>query len=417
MRRQGALLAAIALGLALLPGAAVGHSGLVLRGYGTAVVDGTFSVGEWEPAGRHDFEVALPAELGGGTVSASLYVMNDAQNLYIGFRIDSASTAGTTSFFGNFDNNHSGTIYNEEGDDVMAFERSHGTVAFSDNFIHLVGNGFCQCTDTDYGGTDELSGGYTRDGNASYYELSHPLDTGDDAHDFSLGPGRRMSIGFDHGACGPTQCVNTQFPPRGLAGAPADLVIVSTDRTPPDTQIASGPAEGSISRPGNFDFMFTGTDAGIPPETLIYECKLGDHPYEPCPSPHRVLFADEGTNILSVRALDDWDLADPTPATRTWRVDGVGPTRPKVAGPRVTRSQRPTFRFSATDAVTPRREIRYRCSFDRTRLHVCGTRYRQRLRRGRHILRVRALDSLGNQSATATVRVVVKPRRRLAAGR
>ena len=294
----------------------------------------------------------------------------------------------------------------------MAFERSHATVDFSDDFIHLVGNGFCQCPDTDYGGTDELSGAYTRDSNASFYELSHPLNTGDDAHDFSVGPGRRMSIGFDHGVCGPTQCVNTQVPPRGVSGWPGDLAIVSTDRTPPETQITSGPAEGSISRPGNFEFTFTGTDAGVSPETLIYECKLGDHPYEPCPSPHRVLFADEGTNTFSVRALDDWDLADPTPSTRTWRVDGVGPTRPKVAGPRVTRSQRPTFRFSATDAITPRSKIRYRCSFDRTRLHACGARYRQRLRRGRHTLRVRALDRLGNQSATATVRVVVKRPRR-----
>lgn len=410
--RRWALATLTALSLMAIPGAAVGHSGLVLRGYGSAVIDGVFGAGEWEPAGRHDFEAALPVELGGGTVSASLYFMNDAQNLYVGLRVGSASTAGTTSFFGSFDNNHSGGVYNEEGDEVMAFERSQGTVAFSDDFIHLVGNGFCWCVDTEYGGADELSGSYTKDSNASYYELSHPLNTGDDAHDFSVGPGRRMSIGFDHVACGPTQCANTQVPPRGVAGAPGDLAIVSTDRTPPDTQITSGPAEGSISRPGNFDFTFTGTDAGVPPETLIYECRLGDHPYEPCPSPHRVLFANEGTNTLSVRALDDWDLADPTPSVRTWRVDGVGPTRPKVAGPRVTRSQRPRFRFSATDAVTPRSKIRYRCAFDRARLHSCSASYRQRLRIGRHILRVTARDSLNNQSEQTTVRVLVKRPRR-----
>ena len=407
--RGVATTAAIALGIVALPGASVAHSGLVLRGYGTSTVDGTFSPGEWDAAGLHEFSAPLPAELGGGTILGTLYVMNDAQNLYVALRMASPSTAGTTSFLGAFDNNHSGTLY-KQGDEVMVFERSGATTSFSDSFINVVPNGFCWCKDTDYGGTDEQAGGYARDSGASYYEISHPLDTADDPHDFSLGPGRRMSLEIAYITCGFTQCASVQIPPRGVGRWPGDLAIVSTDHTPPETQIVSGPAEDSISRPGEFVFTFSGTDAGIPPETLIYECKLDDRPYEPCASPYRVLFADEGTNIFSVRALDDWDLADPTPSVRSWRVDGTGPTRPKVVGPRVTRSRSPIYRFSATDAVSSPSEIRFRCSFDSARLHACGARYRQRLRRGRHVLRVRALDVLGNASQIATVRVLVKKR-------
>ncbi|MEK6274903.1 MAG: hypothetical protein AABM30_06130 [Actinomycetota bacterium] len=404
-----AALAAVVVAVLVMPGAAAAHSGIVLRGYGTATVDGVPAAGEWDAAGRHDFNAPLPAELGGGTIPATVYVMNDGQKLYVALRVASASTAGTTSFLGAFDNNHSGTLY-EQGDEVMIFERSGPATSFQDGFISPIPNGFCWCIDTAYGGTDEQSGGYTRDAGASYYELSHPLDTADDSHDFSVGPGRRLSVGFDYVTCGFTQCAVVQFPPRGTAGAPGDVAIVSTDHTSPETQITSGPAEGSISTPSNFEFTFAGTDAGIPPDTLIYECKLGDHPYEPCPSPYRVLFADEGTNMLSVRALDDWDLADPTPAVRSWRVDGTGPTRPRVVGPRVTRSRSPVYRFSATDAVSRANEIRFRCSFDSARLHSCPARYHQRLRRGRHKLRVRAVDAVGNAGPLATVRVLGKKR-------
>src|SRR5262245_59514608 len=117
---RAALAVVAAAVLLLVPGAAVAHSGLSLRGYGTAVVDGVFGPAEWDAAGRYDFNAPLPAELGGGTIPASVYVMNDAQNLYVAFRVASASTAGTTSFFGAFDNNHSGTLY-EQGDGAMIF--------------------------------------------------------------------------------------------------------------------------------------------------------------------------------------------------------------------------------------------------------------------------------------------------------
>jgi hypothetical protein len=396
----------VALSILVLPGAAVGHSGLVLRGYGTPVVDGTLSAGEWDAAGRFDFNANLPPDLGGGTVPATLYLMNDAQSLYVGLKVDNPSTAGTSSFLATFNNDHSTGGAEQEGDEVMEFERSGTGGVFQDNFIHRTTSGFCLCKDTDYGGTSEGAGKYTKDAVSSFYELSHPLDTGDNAHDFSVGFGSRVGLDFYFIHC-VLQCAGTRFPPI-VSGGLADLVVVSTGgTTPPDTQITGGPAEGSLSRPGDFNFTFTGTDDAVSADRLTYECKLDDGAFAACTTPHRT-FGAHGSHTLSVRAIDDWDLVDATPAERRWRADGVGPTRPRVVGPRVTRSRAPAFRFSATDAVTPRRQIRYRCAFDRPRLHACSARYRQRLRRGRHVLRVKALDSLGNESGVTRVRVRVK---------
>jgi hypothetical protein len=399
------LASVVLLSLVAAPGA-VAHSGLVLRGYGTPTIDGVIGAGEWQSTGRFDAPVALPPELGGGTVPATLYLMNDTQNLYIALMVGTASIIGDNSFLGAFDNDHNGTLY-EQGHESLEFRRTGGTAQFLDGFIQRLPNGYCWCWDVDYGGTSEITGAYTRDSGASYYELAHPLDTADDGHDFSMRLGRRAGLAFDYIHCVATQCAFTRMPPYA-SGNPPDVSIVSNDHTPPDTQLTSGPQEGSIVAPADFDFAFTGSDAAISPETLLYECKLDAGAYEPCTSSHRLDFVDDGSHTFSVRALDDWDLADPTPAERHWSVDGESPARPRVIGPRVTRSRTPTYRFAATDAVAPVNRLRYRCAFDRTRLHACRARYRQRLSRGRHMLRVRALDTLGNTSGLTTVHVVVK---------
>ena len=68
-------------------GAAQASDGLTLRGYGTAVVDGVLSPNEWERAGHFDFQANLAPAEGGGTVPATLLVMNDSTNLYLALRV------------------------------------------------------------------------------------------------------------------------------------------------------------------------------------------------------------------------------------------------------------------------------------------------------------------------------------------
>lgn len=88
-------------------------------------------------------------------------------------------------------------------------------------------------------------------------------------------------------------------------------------------------------------------------------------------------------------ALLTADLALPAPAA------------PAVVGPRRTADPTPTYRFVASGDG-----VRFRCSFDRPRLHRCRSPFTQRLRRGGHVLRVQALDRAGRHSRVR--RVVVR---------
>jgi virginiamycin B lyase len=88
----------------------------------------------------------------------------------------------------------------------------------------------------------------------------------------------------------------------------------------------------------------------------------------------------------------------------------VGPSAPRVLGPRRTSDRTPTFRFVSHEAGLPSRAIRFRCAVDRTSLHRCPSRYTPTLRLGRHTLRVRAADPRGRTSRTTVARVsVVRP--------
>ncbi|MGE5172868.1 MAG: hypothetical protein ACM3MD_03470, partial [Betaproteobacteria bacterium] len=49
--------------------------GLNLSGYGTATINGTMDAGEWDHAGKFDFQANVPPSDGGGTTPATLYVM------------------------------------------------------------------------------------------------------------------------------------------------------------------------------------------------------------------------------------------------------------------------------------------------------------------------------------------------------
>ncbi len=89
------------------------------------------------------------------------------------------------------------------------------------------------------------------------------------------------------------------------------------------------------------------------------------------------------------------------------RPDRTPPLRPTVRGPRETFQQAPVYRFSSRDSRTPRTKIRYRCSFDSSRLHRCSARYRTVLTFRPHLLRVQAVDAAGNRSRITKIVVVI----------
>lgn len=390
------LTALVAILCVFAPGGATGADGFSLRGYGTASVDGVLTPGEWDSAGRYDFMAnRAPAE-GEGTVPATLYVMNDAVNLYLALRVSVASL-GNSVFDVQFAGLEPHSIL-EDGNDVLRTSPS----SFEDLHLHFTPPYYYPwLADEADGGTIDGTGVARTHGEFSVFEVAHPLDSADDRHDFSITLPRRMRFvaSFQHCL---DSCVGTFMPSSGFG----EIVAVSGTHVPPDTRITGGPRNGAEVRDEK-TFEFTGTDDVASPPELTFECKVDAEDWSACESPGGGVVED-GWHTLRVRALDDMLNADPTPAIRRWRIDTKAPSRPRAAGPRLARTDSPEYRFSSTDPGTPRRRIRFRCAFDTKRLHVCTSAYRRHLPQGRHVLRVRAVDPAGNESGTTTVRIVLR---------
>ena len=371
-----------------------------MRGFGTAVIDANPAPGEWDSAGRYQVSVNRHAAEGGGAVPATLYVMNDRTNLYIAFRVANA-TVGSSVFRVEFDNEHRAPRTPAVGDDAVDLT----DFGFRDRFFRQSSpNTYTWSDDSSYGGSEDgagLDGDHT---GFSFYELRHPLDSADNAHDLSLRYAARVGFDlfFQH-------CITNNgcaAPTRVEAG---DIVALSGSRIPPDTTISAGPVEGSISADSAPVVEFAGTDDVLRPPELTFECKVNDGAWRACTSPDDQLpELDDGRNTYFVRAVDEMSNADPSPAQRTWIVDTTGPSKPRVRGPRTARTSRPVYGFTARDAITSARRIRFKCAFDSKRLHRCAARYRQSLRPGRHTLTLRAVDSVGNSSPKTTIRITVK---------
>jgi len=90
----------------------------------------------------------------------------------------------------------------------------------------------------------------------------------------------------------------------------------------PQTTITAGPAEGEFVQDTNATYEFTATELpGSPP----FECRLDGQGFEPCSSPRALTNLGQGLHTFEVRAIDAEGDADPSPATRSWVVDTVGP--------------------------------------------------------------------------------------------
>lgn len=384
----------------LIPSSATAVNSQVLRGFGTATLDGVLGAGEWDAAGRADFTVNRLSSEGGGTVPATIYVMNDAVNLYLGLKVTGA-TVGRSELEIQFGSS------GQEGADNLYVSRAGD---FADRFVHQIAPSTWQAVpDTDYGGTTDGGEWEADAAGYSFYEFSHPLNDGDDAHDFSLQVSQRLAFNVVFMHCIANTCASrSYFPP--VRGMDADLVVVSGSRVPPDTQLTAGPGEGTMTAELELQFAFTGSDDVLQPSQLTFECKTDDDPWRECTSPLSVSPRD-GRHTFSVRAFDEMLNVDQSPAQRTLTVDTTGPSKPIIRGPRSVRTgKRVVLRFSASDELA--RGVRFRCAFGSARLRNCPAVLRRKLRPGRHIVRVRALDRLGNQSELSTFRVRVKRTRR-----
>lgn len=391
-------------------GAAAHVPGVVIYGSGTAVIDGTLAPGEWQNARVLKFEAARPPNDGGGTLPVTVREMNDAANLYVSFELGRGTYGGATQALLYFDNNHDGAI--AEGDEHFAADVGiYSPVNFVDGFwtgCTPGGSPACPSRDTEFGGTNDGVAAASANGTTTVLEMSHPLDSADNAHDWSLSSGQVvgfaivMNIFSETPSCnfGPNCQVLTGFPSGSLNGTSAlaygDLVV-APDMIPPETEIVDGPAK--LTRSGSASFEFSGSDNLTPPAQLSFSCSLDRSAYAAC---SERLTVSGGRHRLEVRASDELGNLDPTPAEYRWRVDLTKPARPRIrlsfAGKRVK------VALSAHDSDDPARTLRFFCAIDGQKLHPCPARFTRSVRQGKHLLRVRAVDPAGNASRIASRR-------------
>lgn len=145
-------------------------------------IDGILTEGEWNSANTVTFTITGKP--------ATIYVMNDANNLYILLKIGPDSDNDTYDTCGvYFDNDNGGGIILEHGDDAIQISVEGFVDLYWDETV------FFNNIKSDGDENQEGSGmGYQDAENVWYFEFSHPLDSQDDEHDFNLGIGD--TVGF-----------------------------------------------------------------------------------------------------------------------------------------------------------------------------------------------------------------------------
>jgi parallel beta-helix repeat protein len=172
------------------------------------------------------------------------------------------------------------------------------------------------------------------------------------------------------------------------------------DEIPPETRIASGPANPTTSTEALF--RFAGTDNATPGLDLSFECRLDEAAFETCITPRNYSDLDAGSHTFEVRAIDLKGNPDPTPAAQTWTIQVPPPdvTAPDPAidsGPdRTTVLTNASFTFSSPDATAT-----FDCSLNGAAWNDCASpKEYTGLTPLLHELRVRAKDPAGNVDAS-----------------
>jgi len=163
------------------------HNGLTLSAYTSTppTIDGNIQAGEWATAAKTTISPFGP----GNVYSGTLYMMNDGVNLYIGVAIQGdgdLTSDDNVRFY--FDNDHGGETTREPGDDDIINQGTSTVIG------DLFSDGTFDQWDTLFGGTNDGQVASSRQGSLNMFELSHPLDDADNAHDFSLLAGQ--TVGF-----------------------------------------------------------------------------------------------------------------------------------------------------------------------------------------------------------------------------
>ena len=156
---------------------------------------------------------------------------------------------------------------------------------------------------------------YAPDGGDRNQSMTYPCSSSmlfdcnyDDYFDAAPEPGEYLATRWNLG----TQGQNF----LRITAAPESPGVEPTDLTPPQTAITVAPASKSRRR---VTFRFAGTDETSASSALVFECALDGAAYAPCSSPVKFRLS-AGRHSFRVRAIDEAQNTDATPATHTWKV-------------------------------------------------------------------------------------------------
>ena len=194
-------------------------------------IDGIIEDSEWQYTNPIRFTLTIA----GNPYDGMFYAMNNAYDLYIAVKI--ADDDFNTVFPNDrvvvvFDNDNDG-IADEAGDDSIEQNAAEGG--------HYIDLYFDATWGTQEDPIRDGRGACTQQGTFNHFELSHPLDSGDAGHDFSLAPSSTVgfTVAYEDGPVG------AGFWPGPRADAPlwGDIVIASS----PPSMTAWSPAPPNIN--------------------------------------------------------------------------------------------------------------------------------------------------------------------------
>jgi hypothetical protein len=187
----------------------------------------------------------------------------------------------------------------------------------------------------------------------------------------------------------------------GNTGASSVFEFV-IDAVPAALQFTQGPAAGAVRRFTSESFTFSTSEllsftqctatrqTGVPIQK-VETCEAG--------TPFEFDGLTDGPWKVQVMAQDV--ASNDTILERTWTVDTIKPNTRLTSGPkRRTKARKATFRFRSTETGS-----KFQCKLDRQRYKSCSSpKTVRRLKKGRHTMKIRAIDRAGNVDGTPVVK-------------
>ncbi len=188
--------------------------------------------------------------------------------------------------------------------------------------------------------------GATDSGTAYVYDLAGATPTVPVATLNNPGPSASDSFGRSVAVDGTTAVAGIpgDDSPQNDKGSVAVFSLVFP--TPLETTLTT--TEPNPTNDPTGDFAFMSNEAGA-----TFEVQVDAGAYAAATSPYSTAPLADGSHTLRVRALSAGGMADPSPASYTWRVDTVAPETTITSGPSGTvDSAEASFYYSADEAAT-----------------------------------------------------------------